>query len=59
MRDGYYLQANIAFVFHGGEDNKSPEQWENDVRSVAPNAQIHHIEGPFEEKYAKVCEILV
>ena len=58
LRDGYYLQTKIAFIFHGGEANRTPEQWENDLRNVSPDAQIYHIEGTLEEKYVKVGEIL-
>lgn len=56
--DGHYIGAKIALIFHGGEEYRTPQQWEGDVRRVAPNAQVYHIGGSFEEKRAKVCEIL-
>jgi hypothetical protein len=58
FRDAYYLQANIACIFHGGEEYRSPQQWEEEVKRVAPNAQIFHIDGTFDEKYARIREIL-
>jgi GTP-binding nuclear protein Ran len=59
LRDGYYIQSNIALIFHGGEIRMNPEEWEREVKRAAPNAQIHHIKGNLEEKYEKVCEILL
>jgi hypothetical protein len=58
LRDGYYLQANIALIFHGGENFQKPQEWENIVLKTIPNALVSHIVGNLEEKYAKVLEIL-
>jgi GTPase SAR1 family protein len=58
LRDGYYLQGNIALIFHGGDNYLEPEQWEKIVLQTIPNALVYHIVGNLEEKYAKVLEIL-
>jgi len=46
-------------LFHWGENYKIPQQWNNDIKRVAPEAVIHHIEGTFEDKYLRVKQILV
>lgn len=60
LRDGYYINANIALIFHGGEEFITPEEWEINVKRVmGENACVHHIEGTLEEKEKRVREILV
>ena len=60
LRDGYYIQADVALIFHGGEQWITPEEWEVNVRRVlGNNAQVHHICGTLEEKEKRVRELLV
>lgn len=58
-RDSYYYKADIVCVFHGGEQYKTPEQWEIEIKQYAPNARIHHIKGGLYDKRALVRQILV
>lgn len=57
LGNGYYHGAIMAFVFHGGESYFTPQQWEQDIKSVAPNIQIVHISGSFEQKQSLVRSI--
>jgi hypothetical protein len=58
LTDSYYIQANIALIFHGGHNFLEPREWEKMVLSKVPKCQIYHIVGKLEEKYAQVLEIL-
>src|SRR5580692_9883213 len=57
LRSGYYIGTSVAFIFHGGKSFLTPEEWENDVKSVAPHAIIFHIKGTLQEKYDQVKEL--
>jgi GTP-binding nuclear protein Ran len=44
LRQGYYIEGNIFFIFHGNEGGfKTPEEWEEDIKSTVENPDIHHI----------------
>lgn len=57
LRSGYYGGTSMAFIFHGGKTFLTPEEWENEVKSVVPNAQIYHIVGTPQEKYEQVKQL--
>ena len=54
LKEGYYLGADIAIIFTGGDENnntpdcgdKSPMYYENLVRDTAPYALIFHVHNP-------------
>lgn len=58
LRDGYYIQADIVFVFLGGENFQNSEQWIREVIRLSPNAQIHVIDGDCQEKYNMIKALL-
>ena len=59
VREGYYTEARKIFIFHGGEENKTPDEWEVLAKKGAPNAIIVHVTGTFEEKKQQVCASLL
>ena len=48
LADGYYIEADIAFVFTGGV-GKTKEQWRTEIMRVVPSATIHYINVPINE----------
>ena len=43
---GYYIKGDIFFIFEEGE-GKSIDEWEDEIREVAPNATIHVVNSNF------------
>ena len=58
LGNGYYHGATMVFVVHGGPHYQSPQQWEQEVKMVAPNVQVYHVYGTLGEKYSKVNALL-
>jgi GTP-binding nuclear protein Ran len=56
LRDAYYIQADIALLFEGGEEPYT--NWEVDMRRVSPNVAIYRLSGSLDSKYTQMTHIL-
>lgn len=59
LRDGYYINANIAFVFLGGETYLTQAKWVQAIRKVCnATVPIYFVSGTNEDKVEYVKNIL-
>lgn len=58
LKDGYYIQADMAFIFLGGKGKITVEEWKRDLLRVSPNIKIHVVNGDLQEKYSTVKSLL-
>jgi GTPase SAR1 family protein len=60
LGNAYYQDADIAFVFYGGEknDSLSPREWKKRVKAVSPKAKVYFVSGNLDKKCDKVKRIL-
>lgn len=56
LADGYYIWADIIIIVEGGED--SVREHYTEVIRVSPDSKIHYLKGNYNQKLAKLKEIL-
>lgn len=40
LSDGYYIMGQIFFIFQGGQNFRTPQEWAIDILASSPNATI-------------------
>lgn len=58
LGDAFYMSADVCLIFEGGEEYRTPEQWEIIVRNVSPDIEFYHIQGTRLEKREQMLSVL-